>query len=169
MYGLDAKALEQLASEDAPDTVKVFNLRKALEQIARQTGASQPYLIPIGERAEKVAQAFEDRQLSTQQALEELQKLIREVHQAEEERKEKDLSPEGFAVYWLLHREGVENAQAVGRETAAAFEQYPHWQQSAEQEREVKKSLYKTLINAKVTSVVDVANRIMQMLRHGSR
>jgi hypothetical protein len=36
--------------------------------VAEDSG-SQPFLIPIGERAEALRAAYEDRQISTQQAL----------------------------------------------------------------------------------------------------
>lgn len=75
------------------------------------------------------------------------------------------MSPEEFAVFWFLKREGVQRAEQAGRDTAAAFRRFPHWQRSPEQEREVRKALYKTLIGVGVKSVVEVGDRILQMLR----
>ena len=53
VYVLDERILDMLTDTDKPDTVKVFNLVKVLEQQAREKGPQQPYLIPIGERAEQ--------------------------------------------------------------------------------------------------------------------
>jgi hypothetical protein len=51
------------AKAQKPDTVKVFNLLKALDQLVRQNAGKEPYLISIGDRAAEIAAAFEDRQV----------------------------------------------------------------------------------------------------------
>lgn len=166
---LDAETLSLLADEDQPDTVKVFNLLKAIEQLAGQEGIKEPYLLGIGDKAEQIAQAFEDRQKTTQETLEELRKLIQEILQARKERDDSELSAESFAVYWLLKKEGIEQADAVAKAAGDAFKQYPHWQTSSHQEQEVRKSFYKALINAGVQGVVDVAQDILKMLRRATQ
>lgn len=37
--------LETIAAQDAPDTVKVFNLLKAISQLAESSAGKEPYLI----------------------------------------------------------------------------------------------------------------------------
>ncbi len=162
---LDAETLTALAQGEQPDTVKVFNLLKALDQLTQQEGGREPYLLSIGDKAEQVAQAFEERQKTTQETLEELRRLIQEVLEARQERQATEMSPESFAVYWLLKKQGVEQADTVARAAGEAFEQYPHWQTSGRQEQEVRKSFYKALINAGVQGVVDIAQGILKMLR----
>ena len=128
----------------------------------------EPYLISIGDKAEQIAQAFEARQETTQKTLEDLERLLAELRQAQQRRAETELSPEAFAVFWMLQRDGVEKAQDVAQAAATAFEEHPHWQSSSHQEQEVRKSLYKALISAGVDGVVDVAQRLMKMLRRAS-
>lgn len=162
---LDSDMLEAIAAQDQPDTVKVFNLLKAIDQLARENADREPYILSIGDKAEQIATAFEERQQTTQATLDELQKLIAELTQARRERDATDLSPESFAVYWLLKRDGVEQAQAVAQAASRAFEANPHWQTSSHQEQEVRKSFYKALIDAGVEGVVDVAQNILKTLR----
>lgn len=56
-------------------------------------------------------------------------------------------------------------AMEVAQGMTSAFEQFPHWQTSAHQEQEVRKAIYKALINANVEGVIEVANGILKMLR----
>ena len=158
-----------VADDDKPDTVKVFNLLKAIDQLTGAQAAKEPYLISIGDKAEQIARAFEERQQTTQATLDELRKLIEEVRQARQERDATELSPESFAVYWLLKRDGVPKASEVAKATGEAFDQYPHWQTSSHQEQEVRKSFYKALIDAGVDGVVDVAQNILKMLRRATK
>lgn len=168
VHELTVEVLGKIAGEDKPDTVKVFNLLKVIHDMVRQKGREQPYLISIGEKAEQIAEAFEDRQKTTQEALQELERLVAELGEAERRREEIELSPEAFAVYWVLKRDGFAQAQQVAQAAASAFEQYPHWQTSSHQEQEVRKSLYKGLIDAGAENVVEIAKNVMKMLRRAS-
>ena len=71
-------------------------------------------------------------------------------------------------MYWFLKREGVSKAQTVAQSAAAAFQEFPHWQISSHQEQEVRKSLYKALIESGVEAVVDLGQGVMKMLRRAS-
>jgi type I restriction enzyme R subunit len=165
---LDADTLDKMAGAKQSDTVKIFNLLKALHDLVQQESQRQPYLINIGDKAEEIARAFEERQKTTQETLQELERLVKELKEAEKKRDETELSPEAFAVYWFLKREGVSKAQAIAQSAAAAFQEFPHWQTSSHQEQEVRKSLYKALIESGVEAVVDLAQGVMKMLRRAS-
>jgi type I restriction enzyme R subunit len=91
--------------------------------------------------------------------------LAEPLRKAKQERDASDLSPEAFAVSWFLKQEGVTKADDVARQVAAAFVEFPHWQTSTHQEQDLRKALYKALIAGGVSTVVDYAQRIMNMLR----
>jgi type I restriction enzyme R subunit len=162
---LNVEALEKIAGEDRPETVKIFNLVKAIHDLVEQEGVKAPHLIPIGERAAQVALNFEERQTTTQEALEALTKLVKECAEAEQTRERSDLPSEAFTIFWLLKRDGVAEAEEVARAGAAAFGRYPHWRTAPEQEREVRASLYKALIKARLEDVTGFVERLLAMLR----
>ncbi|MGQ9753271.1 MAG: type I restriction enzyme subunit R domain-containing protein, partial [Thermaceae bacterium] len=145
---LDERLLEEIANREAPEIVKVLNLVKALRNTIEGQKEGSPYLIPIGERAEEIAKAFEERQLTTKEALEKLRKLVEDYTASREARQRSNLSEEGFTVYWLLHREGFPHAEEVAREVARIFEKYPLWRSSPDQEREVRLAIITALLNA---------------------
>lgn len=161
---LDAEALEKIATADQPDTVKVFNLLKVIRTLVEEEGSRSLYLISIGERAEAIAQAFQERQTTTQETLRQLELLVQECGEARESQQRTELSPTAFAVFWLLRREQIEGAEKAARQVAEAFERYPHWQRSMEQERGLLIALYKVLLDAGVERVVECAERIMKVL-----
>jgi type I restriction enzyme R subunit len=167
-YEIGAGALLALVQEQKPDTVKVFNLLKELHHLVEAEGKSQPHLIPIGERAEAIRHAFEERQINSQQALQELAKLVLDLQEAQEQRQESDLSLEAFAVaWWLRVQKGweVKNAEALAASLEAAFKEFPHWSVSKAHERELRKSLYLELIHAGVKDVVAWTDEILTLLR----
>ena len=169
VHELTSKALGQIAASNKPDTVKVFNLLKALHDMVQEKAQQEPYLISIGDRAEQIAEAFEARQKTTQQALEELEQELRALKQAQKKRAETELSPEAFAVFWVLNRDGIDGAPEIAQAAGAAFEEHPHWQSSTHQEQEVRRCFYKAIIDAGVEDgVVDITNRLLKMLQRAS-
>ena len=65
-----------------PILVKVLNLRKILQANGNRRRVDQrPFLISIGERAEELADAYENRLLTTQQALIEFEGLSGQVYE----------------------------------------------------------------------------------------
>ncbi|MEM4406357.1 MAG: type I restriction endonuclease subunit R [Candidatus Methanomethylicaceae archaeon] len=162
---LDEQALDRIANQHDSDTVKVFNLIKALVHIVQQQSRQSPYLISIGERVEQIAQEFQNRQLTTLQALQQLEQLVEELKDAKKAQQEMNLSSEGFTIYWLLKREGVSRAEEIARDITPAFDRYPYWRSSEGHEREVRKDMTKVLIAAEVEPVSEHVERILQMLR----
>jgi type I restriction enzyme R subunit len=167
-HALNAKALEAIAKQKQSDTVKVFNLLKALANLVNAKAGGEPYLISIGDRAEEIAEAFESRQMTTQQALELLEKLIAQLKAAEKDRDATGLSPEAFAVFYVLKTDGVKDPLKAAQAVEAAFQQHPHWQTSEHQEQDVRRSIYKALIDAGIEAVIEVATKLMKLLRRAT-
>ncbi len=145
VYEINEGLLRRLEESEASPTEKVFNLFRSIESLISKEAKINPFLISIGERVEALAEQFHKRLKSAEEVLEDLKKLIEEINQARREAVEKNMRPEIFAIYWILKPE-VKNAEEVARETLEAFERYPHWQTSEEQERRLKIELNKVFI-----------------------
>jgi len=167
IYEIGVGTLEQIAQSQKPDTVKVFNLLKSLRESIEANLPQAPYLASIGERAERIAREYELRQISTQEALAQLEALVEEYNEAERERVGSDLAPEAFAVYWLLNRAGVEGPDAAANRMGEVFEEFPHWGTSEAQEREVRTALYKSLLDVGVgrDGITELAQKLMDVIR----
>ncbi len=166
VYEIRPGVLQQIAESDQPDTVKVFNLLKTIESKVAAEAKTAPYLLSIGERAEMIAEAFKRRQISTQEALKQLEALIGEINRAEQEQAERNITGEAFAVYWLLKQEGLPEGEAerVAREMRTLLERHPHWRRSAEQKRQLHRSLYDQLGKFGFPHLPALVKRILSVL-----
>lgn len=166
IYAIDATELDRIATSKDPDIKKVFNLLMAIQKVAEES-RSKPYLVSIAERAREIANRFEQRQITTQEALQELiEGPVREMQEAEEELRKRDLDPRTFSIFWTLHREGIEDADTRARSIASALDQYPHWAFSEHQGRELRKLITKILLDALgVDRVSDAVERLLNVLR----
>ncbi len=171
-YEIGAAALLALIEDNKPDTVKVFNLLRELHRLVEAKGKEQPHLIPIGERAEAIRRAFEERQIESQQALQELSNLVHDLQEAQAQRQQSALSPEAFAVaWWLRVQKGVDGEQAdcLAASLESAFREFPHWAVSESQARELRQQLYKGLIAAGVKDVVAWTDEMLTLLRKAAQ
>jgi len=169
VFEITPKTLEQIAQRHQPETVKVFNLLNSILKKIEEEGWEKPFLIPIGERAEKIVEAFKQRQISTQETLSQLEKKIRQINEAEKEAVQSSLSTGSFTISWILKEEGIgaEHCNRVASSMEEVLQAYPHWQHSERQARAVKQILYRHLneIGAKrEKEIPDLVNRIMDIL-----
>ncbi|HEY64973.1 MAG TPA: HsdR family type I site-specific deoxyribonuclease [Caldilineae bacterium] len=166
VYEINADLLRRLQYTRKPPTVEIFSLMKSIRQKVAEEGEAKPFLLSIGERAEAVVRAFEQRQQEAQEALEALKEIIAEINAAEQEFAQKGMEAEAFTVYWLLRQEHITAAEPIARDLVNTFREYPHWATSGRQGRELRLSLYKVLrAHGVVDDLPDRVRQIMEVLR----
>lgn len=147
---IDEKTLAAIRASKSSNNNKVVNLVKSLVRAAGEKGNQEPYLIPIGERAQEIMGAFENSQESSVETLRQLEKLAKERIDAEKERQETGLDADTFTIYWELKREGIQDAKALAKNVKAVFDRFPDYRYNSEELRQLKAEIYKLLL-----SVVD--------------
>ena len=162
---LGPQELAALKASSLNDVVKVLNLQKILTAKVAQDGPAQPFLLTIGDRAEALAQAYEDRQMTTQQALAELEKLAQESIEAEAERTRLGLEANSFAIYTALAPFKGDLTAVQATELNAAFLQYPDHLWSEEQAKRLRSDLYKLLRPLVGAKFIDATNALLRLQR----
>ncbi|MYA69837.1 HsdR family type I site-specific deoxyribonuclease [Candidatus Poribacteria bacterium] len=166
VYELNETTLQEIDQSDASDTVKVLNLVKILRQKVTDEGESSPYLIPLGERVEAVAEDYENRQSGTQDALAKFMRLAEEVSRATREQDQMDMDNNTYAVYTVLKNviEDVNPEQA--RAVDQIFEQFPDYQWDNQQGSQLRIMLYRTLEpTVGRENIIETANKLLRLER----
>lgn len=168
VYEINEDTLRVIERSKASDTEKVFNLLKSIERIILDCADKSLYLISIGEKAELIAKLYKERQRTTQETLEELKRIVEEINSARGEQAERNMPPEVFSIFWLLKNEGIDKPEDKANQMRSVLEQYPHWRNSEAHEREVKRELYKVLLQAGINDTrkaSGLANNVMRVIR----
>jgi type I restriction enzyme, R subunit len=165
---LGANELAMLKASQVSDIIKTLNLRKLLGVVAEERAKYEPHVIPIGERAEEIAKAYEERHLATQQALEEYEKLAEEYVHADEERQELGLNPNAFALYVELRRSlpGITADQVRAIDTL--FQQYPDYKWNSQQETQLRAKVYQQLLPLGMRDMIQltaIATKLLNLER----
>ncbi|HOK46040.1 MAG TPA: HsdR family type I site-specific deoxyribonuclease [Bryobacteraceae bacterium] len=163
---IDENTLKALKSSDGGEPPKVINLGKSLLATVREEGEQQPFLIPISERTEAILEAYDDRQLSTQSALEQLARLMEEYLQAKREREKTGFDINTFTLFWLLKQAGAPDPGGLAPKVEAAFRKYPNYRENVAEERQLKAELYKLVLPAVgKEAMVTVVKRMLELPR----
>jgi hypothetical protein len=173
IWGLDANgfALGSLERSEAAlmrDGTVDDVLAKSLEfvEVARHKGF--PGVVPLRlPRMEALLELF-CRQLSSDEAVAELEKLVQGYVDGKMERRRLALDEQTLAVHQALMRAGLNEARAQDVATALGrvFAKYPQYRESAGQLRRLKAELYKHLLPAVgKNATVEVAESILRLKR----
>ena len=164
---LNAETLKRAQESQVSDSVKVLNLRKLLQKKVVDESRSKPFLISIGERAEALTEAYENRQLTTQQVLLEFGELAEQYQRASSERVQMDLDENSYAVYTILKTVTEKINPKQARALNGVFEEFPDYQWDERQRSELRGRFYQILISIveKTSDRIKVANALLDLKR----
>lgn len=166
IHTLGKEELDKLKKSYSSDTSKILNLRKILNVLVDKDRTAKPFVLSIGERARALEEEYEDRQISTKQALLEFEKLAEEYVEADEERKKLKIDENTFAIYTVLKSSGEKIDVAHAKEINGIFERYPdyHWDQ--QQRSNLRAELYKVVRKvAGKDGMIAMTNELMKLRR----
>ena len=163
---IDKMTIETIKQREEGKATKVINLVKAIEKTAEEN-SDDPFLVALSERAKAVQESFEDRQISTAEALAELLKEIEKNEQRKKEQAAKGLDGLTYFVLCKLTDDGIPNPEPVSKKVREAFRKFPNWQRSDAELREVRKQVTFAIFAeeddmAKVTASVDALFILLQ-------
>ncbi len=166
IHALGPDELAALKSSGAGDTTKVLNLRKLLAQTVRVEGMAKPFLRSIGERAEDLAQRYQDRHMETQQALAAFEQLALEYVEADAERERLGLDANAYGIYVELKRLKPDLDPAQAMAVNELFGQFPDYVWNEQRRTRLRTDLYKVLRPVLGTNgMVGAVNTILTLQR----
>ncbi len=144
-FEINEKTIQKIKDSQGNDNTRVINLIKSIEKIADEN-SDDPFLIGIKERAEAVEENYESRQLSTQEALDEIRKLYEEDIKRRKEQAEKGFDDLTFFIYRTLLDKEIKNSEEVTKQIKAEFINHPNWKSSEKELRGLRQAIYFALL-----------------------
>ena len=163
----DTGTVQTLREAPGPYEAKVFNLVRGLRQEIDASPDTAPVLRRIRERAERVLTELETRQTSGDDAMDEIEKLVREREDVLRAARQSGLTPRAFAVYWVLKDSfsvGEKRAMALAREAETLMKRFPNAAVNAEEMRHLRAALYKPLLGLHKNERGEVVQHVLALL-----
>jgi type I restriction enzyme R subunit len=143
---IDEKTLETIKASSGSDNGKIINLVNSIRKTVLEDGDNNPYLKPIGDRAEAIMEAYDERQDNTEEAMLKIEALIREVLEAQKQKQEMGFDETTFSLFWTLKKEEVSEPEQMAGIIRAIFDRFPHHRDNASERRQLKAELYRALL-----------------------
>ncbi len=143
---IDEEMLKAIKENGGYDGAKVINLVNSIRATVSDEERASPFLKPIGDRAEEILDAYDERQLSTENALKKIEILIREIVEARKHQSEMQVDGTTFAVYWTLKQENIPEPESTAQGIKGLFDRFPNHCDNVAELRQLKAELYKVLI-----------------------
>jgi len=143
---VDEKMLKAIKESSGSDKAKIINLVNSVRKTVLEDSDSNPYLKPIGDRAEAIMDAYDERQETTEAALKKIEALIREIVEAQRQQQEMGFDETTFSFFWALKKEDFAQPERTAIVIGAIFERFPHHRDNAAELRQLKAELYKALL-----------------------
>jgi type I restriction enzyme, R subunit len=144
-FEINELTIQKIKDNQDNDNTKVINLIRSIEKIADEN-SDDPFLIGIRERAEAVEGNYESRQISTQEALEEIRKLYEEDTRRKKEQAEKGFDDLTFFIYKTLLEKEIKNSETITKQIREEFINHPNWKTSEKELRELRQQIYFALL-----------------------
>jgi type I restriction enzyme R subunit len=163
---VDRSTIETIKMRDEGKATKVINLIKAIQKEAEEK-SNDPFLLAMADRARAVQEAFEARQDSTEEALENLLAAIAKNEARTKEQAAKGLDSFTYFMMSKFTEEGIPNPEKVAGRVREAFEKHPNWKTSEAELREARKEVTFAIFSEeddlnKVTATVDALFTLLQ-------
>ena len=158
-FEINEETIKKIKATHENDNTRVISLIKSIETIA-DDNSDDPFLIGLKERAEIVEENYENRQISTQKALEEIQSLYQADIRRRKEQAERGYDGLTFFVYQSLIDKGINDSDKVTEQIKNEFVNHPNWKTSEKELRELRQTVYFALLKVeddidKVAGIVD--------------
>ena len=169
LYEINKDIASTIKADKISERVKIASLYRSIKIHIERKKDESPYLVSIAEKVEEIIEQLRERQRSVENALEELTKIAEEIAEAEEEQEKSGLSKEEFSYFWILRRHDVENPEQKARDAQEILREREHWIFNKNIERELRKELYKLLLehDGDVVNLVNELLGIDRMIRGG--
>lgn len=163
---IDKATIDTIKKKEEGKATRVINLIKSIEKTAEEN-SDDPFLVAMAERAMAVQESFEDRQTTTADALAALLSEIEKNEQRKKAQAARGLNSLTYFVLCKLTDDGIPNPEAASRKVAEAFTEFPNWQGSDAELREVRKKVTFALMAEeenieKVTTTVEALFILLQ-------
>lgn len=145
-FEINEETIKKIQDTQDNDNTRVINLVKSIEKIAEEE-SDDPFLIGLQERAAQVEERYEDRQSTTQEALEEIKKIYEDDIKRKKEQAEKGFDGLTFFIYRTLLDKGFKNADEITRQIKAEFVNNPNWKTSEKELRDLRKGAYYAVLS----------------------
>lgn len=147
LYPINENIAEAIRADNNSDRVKVLNLYRSLITHIDKNQQDNPFLLSISEEVVRIIDGLQDRQISTETALEQLELKVVQVSEMEKERQESTLDNLAFSLRMVVRAHGLsDDADGLAARLAGYLHDKGGWRINRDLKRAVRIGLYRMIV-----------------------
>ena len=156
-YTIDDETINKIRKSKESDREKVFNLLISIKKYIDENKNDSPFLISIGERANNIAESYNNNIESSEDILQKIYFIINDINKSNREKEQLGFPKEVFAFYYLIKNEGYQYPEEISNIFLNETRKYKSWYSNTDQERKIKIELIKSMISKNILKREEIA------------
>ena len=159
-YTINDETINKIRNSKGSDREKVFNLIISIKKYINDNINKSPFLISIGERANKIAELYNGNINSSEEILKSIYDIINEINNANKEKANLKLPTDVFTFFYFIKISKYPHPEELSNIFWEETKIYKSWDSNPDQEREIKRELLKSMIIKEPLNVGEYARII---------
>lgn len=164
-YTINDETINKIRKSKESNREKVFNLLISITKYIDENKQDSPFLISIGERANKIAESYNSNMESSEDILQKIYSIINDINKSNKEKEHLGFPKEVFAFYYLIKNAGYQHPEEISNVFLIETKKYKSWYINADQERKIKIELIKSMIPKNVLNRKEITREIARILK----
>jgi len=162
---IDEHTIDAIKKARTSENAKIINLVNSIRKTVDAEDADSPFLRPIGDRAEAILEAYDDRQITSEVTLKRMCLAANEIVESKRLKNELCFDSLTFSLYWILKGEGIQEPEKNAKVVKNLFERFPNFKDNSSEMRQLKAELYKFLFPvAGKDKMVQIAEKMINSI-----
>ena len=163
-YTINDETINKIRKSKESNREKVFNLLISITKYIDENKQDSPFLISIGERANKIAESYNSNMESSEDILQKIYSIINDINKSNREKEQLGFPKEVFAFYYLIKNAGYQHPEELSNIFLNEIKIYKSWYSNTDQERIIKKELIKNMITYRALNIEEIAGVLKETI-----
>lgn len=159
-YIINDETINKIRKSKESDREKVFNLLISIKKYIDENKKNSPFLISIGDRANQIAESYNNNIDSSEEVLQKIYSIIKDINNSNKEKSQLGFPKEVFAFYYLIKTAKYPYPEELSNIFLNEIKIYKSWYSNTDQERIIKRELIKNMIAKHVLNVEEIARML---------
>ena len=130
---------------------------------------NSPYLISIGERAQDIANSYNNNQVNSEDTLKMIKEMYNDLNRSRKDEERSGLPKNVFAFYYFMKKANMKEPEDLANTFGEMIKKFPAWHSNVRQEMVIKRRIIKSMLKSgtKPSEAATLVKETLERLRKG--
>ena len=168
-YSIDSNTIDKIMKSNHTEREKIFNLLISVKKFIDENIKNSPYLISIGERAQDIANSYNNNQVNSEDTLKMIKEMYNDLNRSRKDEERSGLPKNVFAFYYFMKKANMKEPEDLANTFGEMIKKFPAWHSNVRQEMVIKRRIIKSMLKSgtKPSEAATLVKETLERLRKG--